>query len=205
MDNFVGEIRLFPYKKDMQDWLPCNGQIVQMSQYMALYSLISTQFGGDGKKTFGIPNLNGRTIIGTNANNPALTPYKVGDSGGLESVVLLSEQMPVHLHQFNCNGSYTTSNPTGIFLANSHDISNYGLDPNSGFDPNSGIDPGDNGLQANKGNVLLYKEYQQGINLVSLNPASINSTGGNVGHENRMKFQALVYCIATGGLYPPRP
>ncbi len=204
MDNFIGEIRLFPYKKDMQDWLPCNGQIVQMSKYMALFSLIGTQFGGDGKSTFGIPNLNGRTVIGANVYrpNPNLTQYKVGDSGGLESVALKPEQMPIHSHQFNCNGSYTTPNPANNFLSNSHEVSNSGFKPDP---PDPGVDPGDNNILPNKGNVFLYREAENGIPLVPLNPGSITVAGGSAGHENRMKFQALVYCIAVSGLYPPRP
>jgi microcystin-dependent protein len=187
MDNFVGEIRLFPYNRELREWIPCNGQMVDVSQYTSLYSLLGTQFGGDGKKTFGIPNLNGRTVIGTNDTNDNLARYEVGDSGGLETVVLQPEQMPFHNHLFNCSDSYTTSNPMNNFLSNTLE---HGTLAQS--------------IQPNKGNVLLYKEYQEGMPMVPLNAGSINETGEGFGHENRMNFLTLVYCIATCGLYPPR-
>lgn len=185
MDNFIGEIRLFPYNNIPSEWVICSGQELKIQQNIALYSLIGNQFGGNTKTTFNLPNLNGRTIIGTNYNKADLSLYKVGDSGGLESVVLNEAQMPAHNHSFKCSDSYTTTNPTNAYLSNSLKTQN----------PES---------SKNLGTVLLYKEYQKEKVLTPLNSRSVNAAGGNIGHENRMKFQALVYCIAIKGFFPPR-
>jgi microcystin-dependent protein len=85
-ENYVGEIRTFSFDFVPQDWHLCNGALLQIKQYTALYSLLGTAFGGDGINTFGLPDLQGRAIMDVSAN------YVQGIKGGVESVVLENAQ-----------------------------------------------------------------------------------------------------------------
>lgn len=97
MEPFLGEIRMFTGNFAPNGWALCNGQILPISQNTALFSIIGTQFGGDGITNFALPNLQGRVAVhaGTGAG---LSPYVIGQSGGVENVTLQSSQMPAHSH-----------------------------------------------------------------------------------------------------------
>jgi microcystin-dependent protein len=82
---FVGEVRAFAFGFVPRDWLACEGQLVQITQYANLYSLLGTTFGGDGMTTFGLPDLRGRMII-DRGQGPGLTARHLGDKGGQETV-----------------------------------------------------------------------------------------------------------------------
>lgn len=93
MDPFVGEIRPFSFGLVPKGWASCSGQLLPIAQNSALFSLLGTRFGGDGIRTFGLPDLRGRTPIGTQAAN-----VNLGESSGVESVTLVSNQLPAHNH-----------------------------------------------------------------------------------------------------------
>jgi microcystin-dependent protein len=93
----LGEIRLFPYNFAPQGWAFCNGQLMSISQNTALFSLIGTFYGGDGRTTFGLPDLRGRVAI-SQGQGPGLSPYSVGEVTGVETVTLTGNQMPSHAH-----------------------------------------------------------------------------------------------------------
>lgn len=95
MDPFVGEITLFAFDRVPQGWLPCNGQVLPITQYAALYSLLTTTYGGDGRTTFALPDLRGRVTVG-----PGLPPYSMGISAGEEAVTLTTGTIPPHTHPF---------------------------------------------------------------------------------------------------------
>lgn len=97
MDPFVGEITLFAFDRIPQGWLPCNGQILNVNQYAALFSLLGSVYGGDGKTTFGLPDLRGRVTV--NQGTTAAPAYIMGLAAGLESVTLATSQIPIHTHQ----------------------------------------------------------------------------------------------------------
>jgi len=98
MDPYVGEIRLFAGNFAPRGWALCNGQLLPVAQNPALFSILGTQYGGDGKTTFALPNLQGRAPMGQGAG-PGLTSYPVGASVGSSTVALLSNQLPAHTHQ----------------------------------------------------------------------------------------------------------
>src|SRR5512146_9847 len=98
MDPFIAEIRIFPFNFAPKGWAMCNGQILPISQNTALFSLLGTQYGGDGKSTFALPNLQGSGPI-HQGQGLGLLPYQVGESGGTETVTLLTSEMPAHTHQ----------------------------------------------------------------------------------------------------------
>lgn len=96
-DQFVAEIRIFGFNFAPQQWALCQGQIIPISQNTALFSLVGTQYGGDGRVTFALPNLQGLVPIGQ-GQGPGLQPRQVGETGGVETVTLTMQQMPAHTH-----------------------------------------------------------------------------------------------------------
>lgn len=109
MECYIGEIRLAAWAFDTNDgWMLCNGRQLPIQQYSALYSLLSTAYGGDGKTYFNIPNLMGRTPVSTDGTQA----YKVGASGGAETVTLTSATIPAHTHTFL--GTSETADKPGI-------------------------------------------------------------------------------------------
>jgi microcystin-dependent protein len=184
MENYLGEIRLFPYNRIPNGWLVCNGQTLPINQNQALYALIGTKFaGGDGSTTFALPNLNGRVIVGTGQNGS--TTYGLGETGGLENVTLTLNQLPAHNHTINVNVSYDLALPSTNFLGN----------------PN--VQTSSTQKQKNTGNVNLYTTVTptNPVNLAADSVANLNATAP---HENRMPFLAMVYCIAKTGIWPSR-
>lgn len=96
-DPFVAEIRILPFNFAPRGWAQCDGQLMPISQNTALFSLLGTNYGGDGKSTFGLPNLLGSMAMGA-GDGIGLSPRVVGESGGEQSVTLLPTEMPVHTH-----------------------------------------------------------------------------------------------------------
>jgi microcystin-dependent protein len=97
-DPFVAEIRIFPFNFAPTGWAFCNGQLMPISQNTALFSLLGTTYGGDGKSTFALPNLQGSAPLQP-GQGPGLSLYDLGQTGGEETVTLLQTEMPVHAHQ----------------------------------------------------------------------------------------------------------
>jgi microcystin-dependent protein len=93
----LGEIMPVPYNFAPKGWALCQGQILAINQNTALFSLLGTQYGGDGRTTFALPDLRGRSAIGM-GQGPGLTSYSQGETGGEESVTLVLNQMPSHTH-----------------------------------------------------------------------------------------------------------
>ena len=100
MDPFVAEIRIFPFTFAPKGWAFCNGQILPISQNTALFSLLGTVYGGDGKSTFALPDLQGSAAMHP-GQGPGLSQRFLGQMGGEESVVLLDSEIPVHTHTVN--------------------------------------------------------------------------------------------------------
>jgi microcystin-dependent protein len=96
-DQFVGEIRPFPYNFAPLGWALCNGQLMAISQNTALFSLIGVYYGGNGTSNFALPNLQGQIAVGQ-GQAPGLSPYAIGDTTGTETVSLTTIQIPAHTH-----------------------------------------------------------------------------------------------------------
>src|ERR1043165_736509 len=99
-DPFVAEIRIFPFNFAPRGWAWCNGQLMPISQNTALFSLLGTTYGGDGKSTFGLPDLQGSVPVhvGGNQPGPGLSDYYLGEMSGTDTVTLLTTETPVHTH-----------------------------------------------------------------------------------------------------------
>ena len=96
-DPFVAEIRIFPFNFAPRGWAWCDGQLLPLSQNTALFSLLGTTYGGDGKSTFALPNLQGSAPMHP-GQGPGLSLHDLGETGGSETVTLLGSEMPAHTH-----------------------------------------------------------------------------------------------------------
>lgn len=103
-DPFVAEIRIFPFNFAPKGWAFCNGQLLPISQNTALFSLLGTNYGGDGRSTFGLPNLQGAVPMHSD-QGPGLSSYVIGQTGGSETVTLLASEVPSHTHGLSASSS----------------------------------------------------------------------------------------------------
>jgi microcystin-dependent protein len=98
MDPFVAEIRIFPFNFAPKGWAWCDGQLLPLSQNTALFSLLGTTYGGNGKSNFALPDLQGRAPMHP-GQGPGLSLHDLGETGGSETVSLLESEIPSHTHQ----------------------------------------------------------------------------------------------------------
>jgi microcystin-dependent protein len=97
MDPFVAEIRIFPFNFAPKGWASCDGQLLPISQNTALFSLLGTNYGGDGKSNFALPNMQGNAPMHP-GQGPGLSLHDLGETGGSETVTLLESETPSHSH-----------------------------------------------------------------------------------------------------------
>src|ERR1700679_3354186 len=100
-DPFVAEIRIYPFNFAPKGWAFCNGQLLSLSQNTALFSLLGTTYGGDGKSNFALPNLQGSAPMHP-GQGPGLSLHDLGETGGSDTVSLLMSEIPIHAHTINC-------------------------------------------------------------------------------------------------------
>src|SRR5262249_14853246 len=113
MDPFVAEIRIFPFNFAPKGWAFCDGQILPLSQNTALFSLLGTTYGGDGKSNFALPNMQGNAPMHP-GQGPGLSLHDLGETGGSDTVSLLESEIPSHSHALMAQGAPAdTSLPTG--------------------------------------------------------------------------------------------
>ena len=178
-DQFVAEFRIFPFNFPPTGWAFCDGQLMPISQNTALFSLLGTMYGGDGRTTFGLPDLQGRAAVGQGALAGG-NIYALGEQDGSETVSLTTSTMAGHNHNVNATTSQGTTNaPAGALLATA------ALGPPR---------------QSNRGNV-----YNPGAPNTGLVPASVGPAGSGQPHNNVQPSLVLRYCIAINGIFPSRP
>jgi microcystin-dependent protein len=174
MDPFLGEIRMFAGNFAPRGWALCNGQLLPIGQNTALFSLLGTQFGGDGKTNFALPNLQGSTPM-HQGNGNGLTPRNMGDTGGSQTMTLLANHVPPHQHAVNCL---------------------------SGGGNPAAAGPGGNVWAATaRGRPAPYSN--SGAN-VAMSPQALAPAGGNQPHNNMSPYLGVSFIIAMQGIYPPR-
>jgi microcystin-dependent protein len=194
-DPIIGSVDLWPVSWAPVDWVICNGALLPINQYAALFSLLGTTFGGNGSTTFGIPNLQGRVAVGA-GTSPSGTQYALGAVGGAESVT--AAQMPAHTHGATLTppvytGTVTPKAGTGkITLVN---------DPTGNY---PGQTTGSTTIYTSANNVNM------GSSPVSLNTSppgsvTVQSTGSASPMRILPPYQVLNYIIALNGIYPQRP
>jgi microcystin-dependent protein len=109
-DPFIGEIRIFAGNFAPAGFAFCNGQLVPIAQNTALFAIIGTTYGGDGRTTTALPNLQGRVPMHS-GNGPGLTDRRLGENGGAETASMNASQMPSHFHTLNSFGDLNDASP----------------------------------------------------------------------------------------------
>ena len=176
MDNYLGEIRAFAFGVIPEGWHLCDGALLPMQQNMALYSLIGTVFGGDGKTNFAIPDLRGRTIVSPNYKS---SDSIVGAKKGVETVTLTYQQTN-HIHSMQVEAALgNTTIPTNLLAI-----------------------PDVSSLPSEIINIYAVPNSSPSV---CLNPATVQMLGENLAHNNMQPFLVVNYCIAISGIYPQRP
>lgn len=173
-DPFVAEIRMFGFNFAPKGWAFCNGQILPISQNTALFSLLGTTYGGDGKSTFALPNLQGSAPMHP-GQGPGLSLYDLGEQGGTPFVTLIESEMPAHNHLF------MVSNQAG-------DIQ----------------EPGNDKSLARPNGALPFVPGSPTPPLTQMAFQEISPVGGSQPHNNMAPYLTLNFCIALQGVFPPR-
>ena len=184
MEPLIGQIMMFAGSFAPKGWAFCQGQLLPIAQYNALFSILGTTYGGDGRTTFALPNLGGRVPVGT-GQSPGLSHYSNGQVGGVENVTLNQTEMPAHIHVAQVKVSAnlgTTNNPIGKV-------------------------PGAVQAQVDRSGtpfpVTAYSDAPTGS--ASSDSTSILPSGGNQAHNNMQPYLGMNYIICMEGIYPPRP
>jgi microcystin-dependent protein len=174
-DQFVAEIRIFPFNFPPTGWAFCDGQLMPISQNTALFSLLGTTYGGDGKSTFALPDMQGNAPMQP-GQGQGLSLRDLGEMSGVESITLLQSEMPVHTHSIRAHNidAADTQNPSA-----------------------------DTSLaQSNQGQAY---QTVANANLTLMAFQSLPPPGGGLPHNNMQPYLTLNFCIALQGIFPQRP
>lgn len=180
MEPMIGEIRIFAGNFAPRSWAFCDGQLLAIAQNQALFSILGTTYGGDGRTTFALPDLRGRTAIGP-GNGPGLTPRPLGQKSGQETHNLTIQEMPSHNHVLT-GGVSVGSNANA---APSNEASGNTLGAGANIYNSDAADPGED------------------LGGVSSTLAVANN-GGSQAHNNMQPYLAVYYIIALQGVFPSR-
>jgi microcystin-dependent protein len=172
---FVAEIRILACNFAPTGWAFCNGQLIPLSQNTALFSLLGTPYGGDGRSTFALPNLQGAAPMQA-GQGPGLSPRDLGETGGEPTVTLLQTEVATHTHSLQ------------------------GSPRNADLDA-----PGPQNSLARSTPAQIYKQPAGAATPQPMAPGIMGgAVGGNAPHNNMMPYLTLNYCIALQGVYPAR-
>ena len=174
-NQFVAEVRIFPFNFAPVGWAMCDGQILPISQNTALFSLLGTTYGGDGKTNFALPNLQGRVPM-FYGQGPGLSSHVIGEAAGEPTVTLLATQLPTHNHAAIGDSSIGTS-----------------TSPANNLPAVPLVNP-----------RLLHQMYTNSASNVSMLAGNALSAGGGLPHNNNQPYLVLNFCIALQGVFPSR-
>ena len=191
MEGTISNITNFAGNFAPRNWSFCQGQLLAISQYDALFSLLGTSYGGDGRTSFALPNLAGRTSMGT-GHGPGLSDRIIGAQTGSEKVSLTSANMPAHNHAVLVNHAGHVGLPVNTSVGDADEVS-----PGSGVLTNSGSD--------------VYASSATSSAVYSGSPLAvyglevvIANTGESIGFNNMQPSLALPAIICMFGIYPSR-
>lgn len=177
-DQFLAEIRIFPFNFPPTGWAFCDGQLMPISQNTALFALLGTTYGGDGKSTFALPNLQGSAPMQP-GQGQGLSLRNLGEMSGVESITLLLSEIPLHSHAAMAQGT--------------DDVGNSTTPVNNVW---AKIGGGRGG-----GGINLYHTAASG----TMSFQALAPTGGGLPHNNMQPYLTLSFCIALQGIFPQRP
>ncbi|WP_145860419.1 phage tail protein [Pedobacter suwonensis] len=200
MEGTLAEVRIFAGNFSPRTWAFCQGQLLSLSANQALFALLGTTYGGDGRTTFGLPDLRSKTVIGA-GTGVGLSAYTLGQKVGIEKVTLTVSQIPAHTHQAVVTP--TSGHPAATFFA-SPDIGTQ-VNGSGAFVSEDGS--GQVACYSNDGSALTPLSPKS-VEVTNLNiPAptvSLLNVGGSNSHNNIMPSIALNYIICLQGIFPSR-
>lgn len=178
MEPLLGTIIMFGGNFAPRGWAICDGQLLPISQWSALFSILGTTYGGDGRTTFGLPDLRGRVPMGE-GNGPGLQPRQLGQKGGLQSVTLGVPNMPAHNHTATLHAEFalgSSKSPSGNMLAGN-----------------------------NASDEALYAPFDPANNIaMGAESITVSNEGGGQPFDNEQPYQVVNFIIATQGVFPSR-
>lgn len=183
MADFIGSISLFAGVNLPDDYMYCEGQLLPIYQYQALFSVLRFTYGGDGVGVFNLPDLRGRVPIGAGQSSASKATYKPGDTGGEETTGLTIDNIPSHTHLAQLN--VTTANATEPVAKPTSIIASPGTGSGRQFNASLG--------------------YTEGTPNVSLNESTVavEATGNDAPVNIMQPYQTLSYIIRINGTFPP--
>lgn len=167
-EPFLGQITVFAFGLVPQGYAPCDGRLLSINQNQALYSLLGTQFGGDGRTNFGLPDLRGRVVTGRSPS------HSRGSAGGAERIALTGDGVPQHTHS--------------VFAA---------IDPGTAYVPTASSLMSTVTAPTPPASMNVYRQTDWS-NDTGLADATLATAGGGQPHENMQPFAVVNYCIAIG-------
>jgi microcystin-dependent protein len=179
---FIGQIIIFAGDFTIKGYAMCNGQLMPINQNTALFSILGTNYGGNGITTFALPNLTGRFPLHF-GQGAGLTNRVLGEISGEENHTLTSAEMPAHTHTANAVTTLKASTSAA----------------------NSGVPTAN--VAANTGRNNIYQSAAPNVNLAAgaaATSVTVNNTGGAVAHNNMPPYLALNFLIALNGIFPSR-
>lgn len=176
-EPYLGEVRIFGFNFAPRGWMFCSGQLLPIQQYSALFSILGTFYGGDGKTTFALPNMQGRAPMHW-GQGTGLSSYQIGELGGATTETLTDQQLPMHTHSLN----FATPNPANP----AQRTTNPGPTAYLGLS-----DPGQ-----------AYSDVT--TPQVAFSPSAVMPSGGSQPHNNVQPVVALNFCVAVTGIFPSR-
>ncbi|RFC61867.1 phage tail protein [Fulvimarina endophytica] len=198
MENFLGEIRIWPIAEAPVGWALCNGQLLRISAAPALFQLLGARFGGDGSTTFALPDLRGRVPLGVGLNN--LGDFSLGQAAGAAQTTLTQANLPSHTHlamvKVNSQPVQTTFNATTE--SSSSEVATVGAQLGA-------VNPGGTNIYAASGSTQIPLggiETSQPNTQVEVENGP---TGGSMPFDNHQPYLAINYIIAITGLFPKFP
>jgi len=186
MDGYLAQILAVGMTWAPRNWAICEGQLLSISQFSALFSLIGTIYGGDGRNTFALPDLRGRVPMGQ-GQGAGLSAYQNGMKGGIEGVTLNTLQMPTHNHTAAVNGTVTVG--VNSSNANQEDSDGHILGQTNGNLVYNNAAPAN-------GEALGGVSHNLSV--------TVGNNGGSQAHENRQPFLVVNWCICIIGIFPSR-
>ncbi|MEM9022910.1 MAG: tail fiber protein [Bacteroidota bacterium] len=183
MEPLIAQIMLFGGNFAPRGWAFCDGQLLSINSHSALFSLLGTTYGGDGRTTFGLPDLRGRIPVGPR-HGPGLSNYVLGERGGQETHTLTLAELASHNHLVT-GGSATMH--TSAAAASPSPDGNY-LAPDAAAPP----------YGTTRGTGVMASDA------ISVDSITIGNNGGSRPHNNLQPFLALNYIIALVGIFPSR-
>ena len=176
---YLGQISMFGFNFAPKDWAFCNGQTLPINQNQALFSLLGTYYGGNGATTFALPNLQSNLAL-HQGQGTGLSPYIIGQTGGVEAVTLATNQMPSHSHTFNATTAAATAAAIGTSLLPATPTASDG----TAYAVSQAADP-----------ALVPQ---------TLAAIAVAPIGGSQPHNNVMPSLCISFCIALVGIFPSR-